>query len=343
MKRIVKNNSGTPLAVIAILILAVFFSFTAIVGCSGGGGGGGESPAPTESPTTSPTVSPTPSPTVSPTPNDEAQIKEIINKNSTGIFGMEDVEGFETFAENVGPLKRQEPTEVSPHQRWYRYYTSFENDVDVDVQGDIANVTISRHWSGVLRLKIEEGSEVVEKPIDDVFTRNATFQKEGELWTLKRITPLVLKPYDGEQVVNIKKFLITQNDQTVIEITDPTLQLDVENLPVFSPQSNVRVEVEVEHLGSSNYTPDMHVFIHHGHRLIEGHWRNIAFDDGGVNPFSGDEVAGDNIYSRLYTTGLGSEYWKRGAADVLDSRCLHTGDDDYSSNVWVIPYKVETQ
>ena len=179
--------------------------------------------------------------------------------------------------------------------------------------------------------------------MDDTLTRYAKFQKIGGFWTLTAISPLVLEPASGEKKASITRVTIYNDDEEVLSITDPTQLIDLDNLPVFSPYSQVKVEVEVEYSGESGYDPSTHVFIHHGLRLIEPHCRDFAYDDGGTNPASGDATADDNIYTRLYTTGLGSGYWKRGAGDVLDSTCLHSTDDDYQSNAWVIPYKVSSQ
>jgi len=325
-----------------VLTLIVFFGITLIIGCGGDGGGSGSGTiTPAESPTVSPTTSPTTTPSPSPTQSDEEQIRQNILQNSNGIFG------FEENKEESGDLERED---VEAHQWWRRLYTSRDDNVDVDVQGNVAYVTITRHWKGTFYVKPGGSGQFVQKTLDDTMTRTATYEKSGATsskgtWELKRLSPLVLQPYSGDKVVNIKSMRITNMDtgEEIMYITNPTQEFELSEYPIFEPDTNIKVEAEVEHLGTSEFEPLMHVFIHHGTWLIYRHFRNIAYDDGGENQYSGDETAGDDIYTRLYTTGHPSfEYWKRGAADVLDSRCLHTSDDDYSSNVWVIPYKVQS-
>lgn len=335
-----KRNS---IFITGILTLIVFFGITLIIGCGGGGSGGDgtSTVTPTESPTVSPTTSPTTTPSPSPTQSDEEQIRQSISQNSNGIFGFEEDE------EESEDIERED---VEAHQWWRRLYTSRDDVVDVDVQGDVAYVTVTRHWQGTFYVKPGGSGQFVQKTLDDTMTRTATYEKSvvvngKETWELKRLSPLVLQPYSGDKVVNIKSMRITNMDtgEEIMYITDPTHEFELSEYPIFEPDTNVKVEAEVEHLGTSEFVPPMHVFIHHGTRLIYRHFRNIAYDDGGENQYSGDETAGDNIYTRLYKTGHPSfQFWKRGAADVLDSRCLHTSDDDYSSNAWIIPYKVQS-
>lgn len=312
----------------AAIIMALFITAAFIIsGCSGGGGGGGSTAS-----------NPTGDPGGTPAPTDEDLIREDITNNSNGLFGLETSDAAET---DYNKKTTGDKEDAEPHQRWYREYTSRTANINVDIVGDLADVTIVRNWYGTFHVKPDPEGDPVEKPMNDVLSRYAQYERVDGEWRIKAVSPLVMQS-TGENYATIKSFRITSEDGTVeyLNVTDPTALFNVEDLPVFTPDTNIRVETEVEYNGESIFTPPQYVFVHHGARMAYTHHRRIAFDDGGTSPFSGDLTEGDNIFTRLYKTGPGSRYWKRGSAGTINAAALHTTDDDYQSNVWVIPYHV---
>lgn len=326
------------------LIMALF---TALIlqGCGGGGGGGSTSGGGGSTSGGDGSANPL-SGSGSSAMSDTAQIKSIVAQNSSGMFNNDDeqsndddIEKSESIAEgDVSPENTK--GNVIPHQKWFREYQDSSLDVQTAINGTTADVTVIRRKTGLFHVKPTSASQWITKSIDDTFTKYAQFEKVDGEWKLKAISPFVVKPSSGVTPANITKAVFYNNNVPVLTITDPAKLIPIDQLPVLSPESQIRIETSTSYSGSSSSNPPVFVFFHHGIRLIERLHRRICYDDGGLNPAGGDLTAGDNTYSRIFVTGSGSELYKHGACDCMTSESITTIDDNYSSNLWIVPYKV---
>lgn len=175
------------------------------------------------------------------------------------------------------------------------------------------------------------------KPIEDIVYRYSTWMKEDGKWHITEVSPGEVTLSDpGRQTVFVTNVKVYVNDVLVLDVSDPSVKLDVETEIVHVSNGDaVTVEAAVINSSTSGLDPLTYVYCH-PNRPVGG--RDLMFDDG-VN--GGDRVADDGIWTYQYTVDL-AEGVHFAAVDALDSLCLQNEtDDDYNSSAWGMPYVVE--
>jgi len=208
-----------------------------------------------------------------------------------------------------------------------------ERTIIIDQQGDVAHVTVATQITGELWVDTTDDGvrNPGSKPFAHTLHRSATYQRSGGGWHLTAISPTDMPLADTtRQNVHIERVTASHAAGVIAEITDPTLELAVDDLPTLRVGDTIVVSAQVAHDPGSEWTPDTFVYLHHDGR------RDRMLDDG----LNGDEHAGDGIYSHLYT--LSNQVGRHFAVvDALDSATLQNEtDDDYAAHGWGIPYRV---
>lgn len=208
-----------------------------------------------------------------------------------------------------------------------------DRTVTVDQQGDIAHVAVETQVEGNLFVDTTDDGvrNPGSKPFAHTLHRAATYERVDGHWALASISPTDMPMTDtSRQTVHIERLTATRDGEVLLDVTDPTRELPVAEVPLLTPGDTVVVAAEVAHDPGSVWTPDTFVFLHH-----DG-VRDPMHDDG----LDGDAVAGDRIYSRSYT--IGDHVGRRFAVvDAIDSATLQNeSSDDYAAHGWGVPYRV---
>ena len=191
-------------------------------------------------------------------------------------------------------------------QGWYRslqWDTAVKTIIisELDVENGTATVKVNSQISGILNVGASQSGawlDATRKPFTHNITRQAIFQKTDEGWKVQKITPSYHSsfPVDSTRSIDIKSVKIYNTSVTpeklIINITDINTLYDRKTLPKLSANSTIKVEMEV--LGNTENNTN-YCFLHH-HIWI----RHAMFDDGSS---AGDQISGDNIYTRTYNVG----------------------------------------
>lgn len=304
-------------------------------GCGGGSGGGSTGAGAGDGSVVASSTGATGSPA---TQSDVSQIKSIISQNALEVFDIDAAQsGDADVAKSGDKMDLNSPrVAFAPHQRWYRYYTNDDLNVETTTNGDTAKSIITCHKTGFFYVWPTPGSQFVTKNLDDTLKSTAQLQKVDGKWTLTAISPIVITPTTGKPSITISKVSIYDKSTLVATITDPTKLIPVDQIPAFSTNSQAKIEISAVSNASSSYSPSMFVFVQYSRRAIEPIRRLIAYDDGGPN--SGDAITGDNNYTMIFNSGMRSEIWKRCGTECLTAASILSSDDDYQSVVWIFPY-----
>jgi len=213
--------------------------------------------------------------------------------------------------------------------------------IEINIENGIANVKVSHDIAGTFFIADEVGDVLVlwGKPFEDLVTRYARFTKEPRGWKLSAISPVEFALANGEeQTVYIEAFKAYSGDELVWEATDPaSLYTLTSGLPIFTSGDEIRVEATISNTSESGWEPSQFVFLHRpGPHITGRRTRDIMFDDG----TNGDLVAGDGIYTRVYTIGpcRGRHF---AAVDAIDAATFMELEAPYNSGAWGMPYIVE--
>ena len=214
-------------------------------------------------------------------------------------------------------------------------------EIDIHIENGIADVKVSHDIAGTFFIADEVGDVLVlwGKPFEDLVTRYARFTKEPRGWKLSAISPVEFALAKGEeQTVFIEAFKAYSGDELIWEATEPaSLYTVTSGLPIFTSGDEIRVEATVSNTSESEWEPSQFVFLHRpGPHITGRRTRDIMFDDG----TNGDLVAGDGIYTRMYTIGpcRGRHF---AAVDVIDAATFMKLEAPYNSGAWGMPYIVE--
>jgi hypothetical protein len=257
-------------------------------------------------------------------------------------------------SEEEGPLALAEGSASVPLFWWRGEWKHQGRDLDIQIVGDTASVSVVDHVQGNLRVKWP-GLSLWTKPFEESLTRYAEFTRlpledRPPRWVLTKLSPVeAALENPSEQTVQIEwirasKCTALSEDgitcsewTTVWESLSPASLFAVpDELPTFYPEDFIRVEAQVSNTEES-YTPSEFVFLHRpGLRPgnFFGRVRDRMVDDG----THGDQTAGDGIYSRTYPIVFPGRHFA--AVDVMNAASFMEEDAPYNSAGWGMPYRV---
>ena len=213
--------------------------------------------------------------------------------------------------------------------------------VDIHIENGVADVKVVHDIAGTFFIADEVDGVLIlwGKPFEDIVTRYAQFTRSSWGWRLTAISPVEFALAESEQqTAFIDSVRAYSGDELVWEATDPATLFTVkEGLPVFTHGEEVRVEATVINTADNGWDPPQFVFLHRPGPSISGRrTRDRMFDDG----TNGDLVAGDGVYTRIYTIGpcRGRHF---AAVDVIDAATFMVFEAPYDSGAWGMPYIVE--
>jgi len=283
---------------------------------------------------------------------DQAAILEVVESDAFFIDSVTETDEDEDEAAqaqaeayegqvSLASLSSEPGTAELPRFWWRGDLERLGRDINIHIEGGIADVKVSHDIAGTFFIADEVGDVMVlwGKPFEDLVTRYAQFTKKTWGWKLTAISPVEFALADGNmQTVFIDALRAYSGDELVWEATEPsTLYSVTEGLPTFTHGDEIRVETTVRNTSVSGWEPSQFVFLHRpGPHITGRRTRDIMFDDG----TNGDLVAGDGTYTRLYTIGpcRGRHF---AAVDVIDAATFMELDASYNSGAWGMPYIVE--
>jgi len=227
-------------------------------------------------------------------------------------------------------------------QLWVRRITEFHREVVItedDVSGDSAFATITNHLIGtlyVLEVDTAGDTTLYERDINDTTYREVVLKRGGGKlfggWAIDKLTPCEIWTIDPTTPVKIASIKVTSTSGESFEITDPTHFYDRDEIPRFTPEDTVTVDVEL------STDVDAWAYLHHGRhfRLKFRHHRKVfTRDDADHNKFTGTWVtAEDSLFNRDITV-------RHAAIDVILAETLE-GDStaEYSAYAIGFPYLI---
>ena len=283
---------------------------------------------------------------------DQAAILEVVETDAFFVESAtetnEDEDGAATaqaqLYDGQVPLQSlsEEPDLAELPRFWWRGdLERLGREIDIHIENGIADVKVSHDIAGTFFIADEVGDVMVlwGKPFEDLVTRYAQFTKKPLGWMLTAISPVEFALANGEeQTVFIEAFKAYSGDELIWEATEPaSLYTVTSGLPIFTSGDEIRVEATVSNTSESGWEPSHFVFLHRpGPHITGRRTRDIMFDDG----TNGDLVAGDRIYTRIYTIGpcRGRHF---AAVDIIDAATFMKLEAPYNSGAWGMPYIVE--
>jgi hypothetical protein len=217
--------------------------------------------------------------------------------------------------------------------QWYRRITDVHREVDIHLEGGLAEIEVATGLAGVLRLDINGDGVFGEKAIQSTAHRLAVFEKvRPRHWKLIKLSPLEFSLKDpGQQTVHIEEVIASVNGEVRWSANDPTALFEFPSgLPIFAPGEEVVVTARVKNQDTDGTERASVVYLHHDGR------REPMFDDGS----HGDAVAGDGIFTKTKTVGP-SPGFHHAAVDALDAEVFSDETtQNYNAAAWAIPYIV---
>jgi hypothetical protein len=241
----------------------------------------------------------------------------------------------------IESLSSEAGTAELPRFWWRGDLERLGREIDIHIEDNVARVTVVHDVAGTFYIADTTGDALYlwGKPFEDMVTRHAEFLKTAKGWILTAISPVQFTLAESNiQTVAIEAVRAFSGDELVWEATDPsTLYTVTEGLPIFTHGDEIRVEATVSNSSGAGWEPDSFVFLHRPGPHISGRRnRDLMFDDG----TNGDMVAGDGVFTRVYTVGpcRGRHF---AAVDVIDSATFMEIEAPYNSVAWGMPYIVE--
>lgn len=219
-------------------------------------------------------------------------------------------------------------------QTWVRKITEFNRNVDVSVDGDSAFAVITNHLVGTIYVYNPEADTVYQRPVDDSTYREVILSRGGGKlyggWKIEKITPVKAWTNNPEHPVEIAKIVVTSVSGVDFEITSPSDFYGRDDVPRFTPEDSVTVEVWLKDTGE-----DAWAYLHHGRhfRLKYNHHRKVfERDDTDSLKFTGTWVTADDSLVTKATV-------RHAAVDVILAETLE-GDStaEYSAYAIGFPY-----
>ncbi len=273
----------------------------------------------------------------------QAELKgTIANSPYFSLSGQGDSSSTRT-GEQAPPYLGLQLTPAPTNKGWFRMldWTTFKRTIKItslDTENGLAEIEVTLQISGTLRIaktwtQALGGTYITNKPFTHYIKGKAKFERiaPGE-WRLQAITPLYVSylPLDQTPEIGIKSVKVydmDNNGQLMLSVTNYNTMYDRTTIPTLKPSQNIKVELEITSPSGVTNVCYLH------HHII---FRNIMYDDGST---SGDNVSGDNIYTRTYTTGTTAGIY-HAWLDVIKKDTID-GNESYCAVMWGIPYRVE--
>ncbi|NIN09945.1 MAG: hypothetical protein GTN62_00880 [Gemmatimonadales bacterium] len=278
---------------------------------------------------------------------DRAEIEAILAES--GFFGEDlgvegataDASGSAAFGAAVYLAPRDAQAEVIAPRIWGRRLRSpVRRAFNVEIVEGVATVTREIDFEGHFLLDISDDGQVnpTSKPLNVTMLQSAELVRlnadqvtdSGRRWRLVAVSPQEWVMTDpARQTLTIAQVLVYVNEELVLTITDPGERHEVDGrIPLLHQEDVVRVEATVNE-PDNGHTPEAFVFLHLFHASLDTRiWLRRPMEE-----------IEDGVYVRQWTVRQTGR--ERIAVDAIDSQSFLTAeDDDYSGNVWAIPYRI---
>lgn len=208
---------------------------------------------------------------------------------------------------------------------------------DIVVQGDSAWVARKVTFQGVFLVDTSADSTFnpTGKPLDDGVQQRAVFVRDGAAahgWRAVSLTLLDWQPSAADQrTVQIQTVSVFVNGALALSVSNPDSLLSVDTrVPLFHAGDTAKVTMHVANTSGGTFSPTTFGFLHVRHADPTGiRWRRVRMQDDGNGDFERSWV--------VRFTGR-----DRFVVDALDAATLELGSvDNYRSNEWGIPFRVE--
>jgi hypothetical protein len=208
---------------------------------------------------------------------------------------------------------------------------------DITVQGDSAWVTRSVSFQGIFLVDTSADSTFNpnSKPLDDGVQQRAVFVRDRASARGWRLVSLTLLNWQNTAVdrrtVQIQNVAVFVNGAAVLDISNPDSLISADSrVPLFHAGDTVKVTMHVANTTGGSFSPATFGFLHVRHADPTGiRWRRVPMKDDGNGDFERSWV--------VRFTGR-----DRFVVDALDAATLELGSvDNYRSNEWGIPFRVE--
>jgi len=265
----------------------------------------------------------------------------LLNSYFTGA-GSDGVTGYEPDSYQDGQglawLLAPMPGELPPFVIWGRALEHLDRDVEIWVDGDSAFAVITNNLDGTFYVYNDStftDTTIHQRTIADSTYREVSLSWKGGIrggyWRIEEITPVKVWTNGAEHPVEIDKIAVTSTSGENFEITDPLDFYGRDDIPRFTPEDTVTVEVWIKDTGV-----DAWVYLHHGRhfRRVYRHHRK-PFEKEDTWKFTGTWTTADDSM-------LGQDITVRHAAvDVILAETLD-GDEtaEYSAYAIGFPYVI---
>jgi len=208
---------------------------------------------------------------------------------------------------------------------------------DIVVQGDSAWVTRSASFQGIFLVDTSADSTFNpdSKPLADGVQQRAVFVRDRTADHGWRAVALTLLDWQNTAVdrrtVQIQNVAVSVNGTAVLQVSNPDSLISVDTrVPLFHAGDTVTVTMHVANSTGGGFSPATFGFLHVRHADATGiRWRRVPMIDDGNGDFERSWV--------VRFTGR-----DRFVVDALDAATLELGTaDNYRSNEWGIPFRVE--
>ena len=208
---------------------------------------------------------------------------------------------------------------------------------DIVVQGDSAWVTRSVSFQGIFLVDTSADAmfNPTSKPLDDGVQQRAVFVRDRASARGWRAVSLTLLNWQNTAVdrrtVQIQSVAVFVNRAPVLQVSNPDSLIAVDTrVPLFHEGDTVKVTMHVANTTGGTFSPATFGFLHVRHADPMGiRWRRVPMKDDGNGDFERSWVVRFTGRDRL-------------VVDALDAATLELGSaDNYRSNEWGIPFRVE--
>ena len=208
---------------------------------------------------------------------------------------------------------------------------------DIVVQGDSAWVTRSASFQGIFLVDTSADSTFNpdSKPLADGVQQRAVFVRDRTADHGWRAVALTLLDWQNTAVdrrtVQIQDVAVSVNGTAVLQVSNPDSLISVDtHVPLFHAGDTVKVTMHVANSTGGGFSPATFGFLHVRHADPTGiRWRRVPMIDDGNGDFERSWV--------VRFTGR-----DRFVVDAIDAATLELGTaDNYRSNEWGIPFRVE--
>tara|TARA_B100000315_G_scaffold260870_1_gene326628 strand:+ start:2457 stop:3437 length:981 start_codon:yes stop_codon:yes gene_type:complete len=238
--------------------------------------------------------------------------------------------------------------------------TSHTKTVEFEYFGDTTIVSTINHnvlgnFITVVFDSMDTSIDTLTKPFDINAQRKIRFVRVDDSgrhrrdWQLDAITPVV--SFAGVNVgIDSLKILNAENDSILYSFSSDDMGdifISRDNIPEFTMGDSLKILMTVYNLGpdieEKGETCLMRIGRGRRHQNPHHHMRRKLFDDGDTTE-NGDEISGDDTFTRLWKMHppglLADSRVFKVIYRVIDYETLYTSEGGYHSSFWGFPYKV---